>query len=194
LPYSDKSKRRANDLKNRDRLLEYRRNYYQKNKQVILGQNRAYRKRYPEKTIARTRRYAELKKDSIADYKKRYAEENRDRLRTYFRLYSNKRRVESVYFYLKMLLRTRLNQALRRKTKMGSAVRDVGCSIEELRFHLEKKFRPGMSWQNRGSWHVDHIVPLSKFNLTVREEFLRAVHFSNLQPLWAKENRIKSDR
>lgn len=64
----------------------------------------------------------------------------------------------------------------------------------ELKQHLEKLFQPGMTWENwsRDGWHIDHIVPLSSFDLTDREQFLKACHFSNLQPLWAKENLSKA--
>jgi hypothetical protein len=66
----------------------------------------------------------------------------------------------------------------------------LGCSIPELKTYLESKFQEGMSWENWGiyGWHIDHIIPLDAFNLTNREEFLKACHYTNLQPLWAEEN------
>ncbi len=92
------------------------------------------------------------------------------------------------------LLRSRLNKAIKRNYKRGSAVSDLGCSIEEFKAHLESKFQPGMNWENRGIWHIDHIVPLSSFNLQNREELLKACHYTNLQPLWAKDNWSKGAR
>lgn len=76
------------------------------------------------------------------------------------------------------------------------------CSIEELRTHLENKFYPNpetgeaMSWDNRGfyGWHIDHIVPLSYFDLDDPEQLKRACHYTNLQPLWAKDNLVKSNK
>jgi hypothetical protein len=64
-------------------------------------------------------------------------------------------------------LRKRMNMALKHKCKRGSAVRDLGCSIEEFISYLESKFKPGMSWNNYGlnGWHIDHIIPLAKFDL-----------------------------
>jgi len=90
-------------------------------------------------------------------------------------------------------LRTRLNSAIRGSQKSGSAVDDLGCSIENLKLYLESKFQEGMTWDNRGKhgWHIDHIKPLSSFDLTDREQFLKAVNYTNLQPLWAKDNLTK---
>jgi hypothetical protein len=95
---------------------------------------------------------------------------------------------------LLLYLRNRLNSAIKRGSKQGSAVRDLGCSIDELKAHLEKQFKTGMTWDNWGEWHIDHIIPLASFNLTDREQLLKAVNFSNLQPLWAKENILKRDK
>lgn len=102
--------------------------------------------------------------------------------------------------HLRGVLRVRINHALRGCHKVGSAVRDLGCTVEELKRHLESKFRPHpqtgepMTWANHTTdgWHVDHIVPLSSFDLTDPEQFRRACHFSNLQPLWWRENLQKS--
>lgn len=70
----------------------------------------------------------------------------------------------------------------------------IGCSINELCAHLESLFKPGMSWQNFGEWEVDHIKPCCKFNLLCYEEQAVCFHFSNLQPLWMRENRRKGGR
>lgn len=80
--------------------------------------------------------------------------------------------------------------------KSGSPVRDLGCSLEELKTHLEQQFQLGMTWENwsRTGWHIDHIQPLSSFDLTDREQFLKAAHYTNLQPLWAKDNLVKHNK
>lgn len=88
-------------------------------------------------------------------------------------------------------LRNRLGKAIRGEV---SAVRDLGCSIDELKTILESKFTHGMSWDNYGEWHIDHIKPLSKFNLTNSQEVLQACHYTNLQPLWAKDNIVKYNK
>lgn len=80
--------------------------------------------------------------------------------------------------------------------KSGSAIRDLGCSMEELKVYLESKFQPGMSWDNYSftGWHIDHIIPLSSFDLTDPEQFKQACHYTNLQPLWAEDNFKKSNK
>jgi hypothetical protein len=99
-------------------------------------------------------------------------------------------------FRLALLLRTRLRAALRGGYKNGSAVRDLGCSIAKLRQHLERQFKPGMTWGNwsRTGWHIDHIRPLASFDLGDPSQLKAAVHYTNLQPLWAIENLKKATR
>lgn len=91
-------------------------------------------------------------------------------------------------------LRGRFYLALKRGTKTGSAVRDLGCSIEDFKKYLESKFEFEMNWNNYGKWHIDHIIPLAAFDLNNRVELLKACHYTNLQPLWAKDNLEKSDK
>lgn len=91
-------------------------------------------------------------------------------------------------------LRSRLWAALKGNNKTGSAVRDLGCSIEHLRQWLEFQFQPGMTWDNYGKWHIDHIKPLASFDLTNRNQLKAACHYTNLQPLWAVDNLRKGSR
>ena len=64
----------------------------------------------------------------------------------------------------------------------------IGCSIPELKAHLESRFKVGMSWENRSLWHMDHVIALAKFDLTKESDQRAAFHYTNLQPLWASEN------
>ena len=70
----------------------------------------------------------------------------------------------------------------------------TGCSASTLAAHLESKFQDGMSWDNYGEWHVDHILPMASFNLLDPIERAKANHYTNLQPLWAEENFKKGSR
>ena len=67
----------------------------------------------------------------------------------------------------------------------------VGCSPAFLREHLERLFSDGMTWENQGEWHVDHIRPCASFDLSTEEEKKRCFHYTNLQPLWATDNLSK---
>ena len=136
--------------------------------------NRKYRATHNEEIADRGRRYRlQHKEEKAANERKRMAEDNEYKLACH--------------------LRSRLNIAIKRGYKAGSAVRDLGCSISELVLHLEAQFRQGMRWENwaRDGWHIDHIKPLALFDLADRDQFLQACHFTNLQPLWAKENLSK---
>lgn len=103
------------------------------------------------------------------------------------------RRKTDVLFRLRGLLRTRLRTALSGNYKSGSAIRNLGCSLEEFKKHMESQFKPGMNWDNHGQygWHIDHIKPLASFNLSDVNQLNEACHFTNLQPLWAKDNLVK---
>lgn len=103
-----------------------------------------------------------------------------------------------VLFKLSKSLRHRLRRALHRnlQDKSFSAVKDLGCSIEELKKHLEVQFKPGMSWSNWGNgigkWNIDHIRPLASAS---NEEELRVLScYKNLQPLWFLDNIKKGDK
>ena len=110
----------------------------------------------------------------------------------YRREYVKNRKKVDLNFKLKCLLRTRIYLAVRRKKKVGSAVKDLGCSVEELKLHLESQFQSGMTWENHGignkHWQIDHIIPLASVDLTDREQFLKVCHYTNLRPLWMLDN------
>jgi hypothetical protein len=97
---------------------------------------------------------------------------------------------------IKHSLRKRISVALKRGYKSGSAVKDLGCSIQEFKLYIESKFQPEMTWDNYGrgdgKWQIDHIKPLFKFDLTDLKQFKDACNYINLQPLWYKDHLIKT--
>lgn len=102
--------------------------------------------------------------------------------------YHKSRKKTDLHYKLTMNLRTRLHNAISRGSKTGSAVRDLGCSIEEFKSFIENQFTEGMSWENHGEWHLDHVRPLASFDLEDREQLLIACNWQNFQPLWATDN------
>jgi hypothetical protein len=150
-------------------------------KEQIRQYQKAWRNKNPGYTAKAQAKYYEANKQKCIASNYRYA---------------SKRRLVDPDFKLAHMLRQRISKALKQGWKAGSAVADLGCSVAELRLYLESKFQTGMSWENYGKrgWHIDHIQPLSSFDLTDPEQFKVAVHFSNLQPLWAEENYRKSNK
>jgi len=92
------------------------------------------------------------------------------------------------------ILRGRIYDVLRGHNKSNSTKNMLGCTIEEFWIHLEKTFKPGMTRENHGLWHVDHIKPCASFDLTKPEEQAKCFHYTNLQALWAHENLSKKDK
>ena len=105
------------------------------------------------------------------------------------------RYASDIQYKLAKVLRTRLYMAVRNTHRSGIAVRELGCSIQELKSHLEQMFIDGMSWENwgRSGWHIDHIKPITRFDLTDPKQVAKACHFTNLQPLWASDNLRKGN-
>ena len=81
----------------------------------------------------------------------------------------------------------------RTKFKKGYRTREIiGCEYEQLIEHMESQFTDGMSWDNKGEWHIDHIIPIS--SAVTEEDVIRLNHYTNLQPLWAKDNLFKGSK
>lgn len=116
--------------------------------------------------------------------------------RTRSRQIKKKHQDTSLFCKLRMALRNRLYYAVSGRMSDISAVRHLGCSVEELKAHLEKQFEPGMTWDNWtvNGWHIDHIKPLASFDLTDINELKLAVRFENLQPMWASKNQSKGSK
>jgi hypothetical protein len=72
--------------------------------------------------------------------------------------------------------------------KEGHTIELLGCSLEKFLGHIESQFQKGMTWDNYGQWHVDHIRPCYSFNIMDKREQRVCFHYTNLRPLWAKEN------
>jgi hypothetical protein len=130
----------------------------------------------------------------VARQKKYYLNNKEKRIKDSVNYY-NKRRKTDNNFRLKINLRSRLTKAINSKNKSNNTMVLLGIpNIEFLWKHLEKTFKKGMTRENYGKWHVDHIIPCSSFDLSKPEEQSKCFHYSNLQALWAKENLSKNDK
>lgn len=89
---------------------------------------------------------------------------------------------------MRQVLSSRVRTAMKLKGWRKNTKTQVllGCSFEEFKAHIEEQFQPGMSWENAGEWHYDHILPCSC--ATTEEELIALQHFSNFQPMWGSEN------
>ncbi len=99
-------------------------------------------------------------------------------------------------FNLSAKLRSRVSRAVRKSKKSKSTMLLVGCSLPELKAHIESLFTEGMSWEKllAGEIHLDHIMPCAMFNLVDPAQQAECFHYTNLQPLWAKDNLMKRDK
>lgn len=179
---------------NKEVLSKNSKNRYQNKKTEILQNRKEYYSK--NKSIVRQRRKRWYYGNRINVLEKCKEYRNRPDIRRQRNEHRRNRKKIDVHYKLSVNLRGRLRIALKNNQKVGSAVRDLGCSIEEFKKYIESKFQEGMTWDNYGlyGWHIDHIKPLNSFDLTDRKQFLEACHYTNLQPLWAKDNYIKGCR
>tara|TARA_R110000824_G_scaffold142795_1_gene310042 strand:- start:40 stop:654 length:615 start_codon:yes stop_codon:yes gene_type:complete len=169
--------------------------------------DREYREANKKKTAEYKRKYRAANKKKIAEYKRKYYEANKEVRADYQREYradpANKERRNSLRrdrrrtdpsWAIQIDLSSRLATILKGVggEKPASTMNIVGCTRDELIAHLASKFKPGMTMENQGSyWHVDHIMPCAAFDHNIPAQVRTCWHYTNLQPLEAKENMRK---
>jgi hypothetical protein len=178
-------------------VAKYKEIYYNENKDELRAINKEYGKSHRRQQYERNKKYNKKYPDKVRlasnARKQRDYVKHPDKYKVWRNNYLNNHPEAK----LAQTIRVRLRQAIKSNQKLGSAVKDLGCSIQELRQYLELKFQPGMSWDNHSinGWHIDHVTPLSHFDLiNDKDQFLQAVHYTNLQPLWAKDNLKKASK
>lgn len=171
---------------------EYAKKYREENKTSEKERHRKYQLEHREQETARIRSWRQKNKERVSLRRKQIRKENPEKINAR----RNYLRQNDIQYALKDALRLRVYLAIKQGKKAGSAVRDLGCPIPELKEHIEKQWQKGMSWDNwtTDGWHIDHIKPLSKFDLTNQEQFLEANNYTNLQPMWAIDNIKKSNK
>ncbi len=159
------------------KALAYVKKWQSENREKHLEQRKALRLKHRLKENART---------------KRWREGNMDKVRAYARKHRRDWMANDLNFAIRERIRGRIKSAIAIGAKSGSSMKLLGCSIESFKLYIESKFEAGMTWGNwgygRDKWNIDHIMPLSIFDLTKPEHQNRAFHFSNLQPMWQPDN------
>jgi len=181
--YRNSTKDRTKDYQeeNKEQLKEYQKSYQKANKEKF----ETYRKANKDKRKAYQQNYHKSNPEARSTYRKN----NKEKLKSWHKNYRRNKYKTDIQYKISQRLRIRLNGALKGNSKRGSAVSDLGCTIPEFKIYLESLFTEGMTWENYGSfWHLDHLKPISLFNLLDETEFKEAVHFSNIQPLSAEAN------
>jgi hypothetical protein len=181
------------DKENKAAKAAHDKSYYARHTEEIKDKRALYRIARAEFIKTLNKDYRARNKKAIADFKKDWFQRNKLSVAV-----KRKARFQSdPAFRISCNLRSRIRQAMRinrsfTSSKSASTRELLGCSWEELKAHLESLFLPGMTWGNYSEWHIDHIKPCANFNLVLPAEQALCFHFSNLQPLWAKDNLSKN--
>ena len=152
-----------------------------------------YDKEYQSKTNTRAKRD---KSPKAKEYRKKYMAENKDWWKKYEREYKSSRRQEDMFFKIKGNLSSRLSNLIKNRGVGQRTIELLGCDRDTFLQHIKLQFTEGMTWENYGlkGWHVDHIIPISSYDLTNEDEVKKACHYTNLQPLWWQDNLEKGNK
>jgi len=153
---------------------------------------KANRKEYRKRIKEQDREKYRLKRK---EYRKRAFERDPYKVRARRQQYKNNRKVNDINYRFAENLRKKVYLTLK-KSKSLHTIELLGCSVDYARKHIENQFKEGMTWNNWAldGWHIDHIIPISSFDLTSIEEQKQCFHYTNLQPLWWKDNIRKSNK
>ena len=170
----------------------------------FIGGREVSMKKYESKPEVKERKKETHKKwlsenkDKWNEYIKEYREKNVDKIRKIKRDYERTRKANDPLYKLVANFRTAIWTVLKenKMDKYGHYFEILQYSPEELATHLENQFTEGMSWENYGEFHIDHIIPISSFNIQEigDNEFMRCWSLENLQPMWGEENIRKSNK
>lgn len=156
--------------------------YHSENREIVLAKMRERNKRYYEKN-----------KERIKAQTSAYQKENASDRTEYKKAWRKERAAKDPNFKVGLVCRRLLQRVLgvsgQKKSKRTADM--LGYTAEQLKSHLEKQFKKGMSWKNYGEWHIDHITPIAAFASQGDIDPARVNCLTNLRPMWAKENMSK---
>ncbi len=175
--------------------LKYQKEHYWKHRESNLEKGRQYKLKNRVKILEYKKRDRDSHKEQIKEYRKAWRLKNKEHVKKYKDAYFIKF-MKNPSNKLSNILRGRIKRAISKNYKESSCLKYLGCSVQDVRQHLESLFQPGMTWENHGThgWHIDHKIPICSFDLTKELELKKAFHFTNLQPLWAKDNLLKGSK
>jgi len=167
---------------------------------VCLEKNREEGKRSYEKNKERKKEYAKKNKEKIQKRMKEWYEENKKEVLERRKCKHGSQKLNckicNPLGHLRLRVSIRVAGALKRE-KSKASIEYLGCDIPSYKKYLEEKFKPGMTWDNHGEWHIDHIIPVmykeGEEEITL-EMVEKRLHYTNTQPLWASENISKGNR
>jgi hypothetical protein len=189
---------------NRERIRQQQRVYRAANRDALRAKQKAARDSEPEKHRQRDRARRNSPEDRAKAVEKtrRWVAANKERHLAWLRDYRRRKLLTDPAYKARLAMRRRFYMAIRNQVydgwniRSGEAVRLLGCTMAEFVLHIESLWLPGMDWSNwsRDGWHIDHIVPLSAFDLADESARATACHYTNLRPLWAKDNLAKGSK
>lgn len=192
---------RISQCKNCKKLYDIQ--YYQINKNDKLEHQKIYASNNKEKISIYINEYQSRNKEELSAKNKIRRETNIEKYRLRDKLYLQKYYKDPI-FRIKLALRRAAKRLLFGKIKHVSTIKSLGCTIEHFIKQFETMFynhpltNEKMTWNNYGKgvdkWHIDHIIPLVSFNLADKEQYLKACHYTNLQPLWEIDNLKKGTK
>jgi hypothetical protein len=177
-------------------ILIYQKKYYLENKEKIKERTKNWYQENKEKITIKRKIWEKNNKEKIALRKKIYNKENNDKRAKYRRIYEKNKIENDAIFKFSKRLRHNIRDSFKRGKnqfrKNASTQQILGCTIKEFIVYIQSKFKKGMTLENHGEWHLDHIIPLA--TATTEEEVKELCHYTNYQPLWAEDNLSKSDK
>ena len=180
--------------KNKEKILNQKKLYYKDNLTSILEEKKLYRNENRQKVRNSYNEFYSKNKEKVQVKQKIYRKNNKEKIRLKDSNYVKRRKKIDPLFKAIKNIRSRLNKLIKfKKFKKGKSYSSyIGCDNEFLLDYISKLFQPGMTWNNYGLWHIDHIIPLSSARNI--EKLYELSHYSNLRPLWEEDNLKKSDK